>query len=165
MDDYGAFLLCQGIHDALAFAGIPTIGVSLSPDNALPVIVTYAQSVTDIQLDQAEAIVANYGDVPRVKRAGYLIYGDLQALTNAQKTAVWTDLSEGSPRKYLRDAGPNAAAIAALDWSANDSGAVGASLTSARMRIAAAYVQDNPTYLVQPAFDPTINVAGDQPVT
>lgn len=27
---------------------------------------------------------------------------------------------------------------------------------------AAAYVQDNPTYLVNPGFDPTINIAGDE---
>lgn len=98
----------------------------------------------------------------RKQRPLYAIYADLQALTAAQKTAVWSDLSSGTPKKYLTDAGPNAAAIGALDWAASDSGATGASLTAARMRITAAYCQDNPSYLVHPSFDATINVPGDQ---
>ncbi len=98
----------------------------------------------------------------RKPRRGYAIYADLMALTTLQKTNVWTDLSSGTPKKYLLDTGANTAAIAALDWAVTDAGATGAALTAAKLRIAAAYVQDNPAYLVNPSFDLSINVAGDQ---
>jgi hypothetical protein len=48
-------------------------------------------------------------------------------------------------------------------WMAVHSGASAASLNEARVRMIAAGVQDNPRYLVNPAFDPTINVLGDEP--
>jgi hypothetical protein len=83
----------------------------------------------------------------------------ISALTNAQKTAIWTDLSSGSPAKYLLSEGAAEAGIAALDWAIKDSGATGASLTNARLRIAAMYAYDNPLYLVNPSFDATINIA------
>lgn len=98
----------------------------------------------------------------KTRRSLIDIYQDLGALTAGQKGAVWGDLGSGSPRKYLLTDGLNTAAIGALDWSATDSGAVGNALTAARMRIAAMYTQDHPDYLVHPAFDPSINVPGDQ---
>ena len=61
-------------------------------------------------------------------------------------------------------AGPNAAAIAAIEWATLDSGATGAALTAAKLRLTAMYCQDHPKYLVNPSFDGTINVAGDAPV-
>lgn len=93
----------------------------------------------------------------------YTIYTNLKALTVAQQTAIWNDISSGVPAKYLLDTGPNTAAIAALDWSVTDSGAMGAALTAARFRIVTCYVQDVPKYLVNPIFAPTVNVPGDQP--
>lgn len=99
----------------------------------------------------------------RKLRPLYAIYNDLVALTTTQQTNAWNDLSSGTPKKYLLDVGPNAAAIGALDWAVTDSGATGASLLHARLRVGAMYVQDNPSYLVNPAFDPSINVPGDQP--
>jgi hypothetical protein len=107
-----------------------------------------------------ETLTADVAVTFKALRTLLAIYTDLQALTAAQKTNVWTDLSSGTPKKYLQDVGRNAAAIAALDWAATDSGATGTALTAAKLRIGAMYVQDNPAYLINPSFDPTINVPG-----
>jgi hypothetical protein len=102
----------------------------------------------------------------RVPRPLWQIYQDVAALTAAQKQAIWADLTSGPPslpKKYLRAVGPNAAAVNALDWAVTDSGAAGASLQSAQTRMISMICQDYPDYLVNPAFDPTINVPGDGP--
>ncbi|MDE2097179.1 MAG: hypothetical protein KGL39_08025 [Patescibacteria group bacterium] len=97
----------------------------------------------------------------RVPRTLPAIYADLVALTAAQKTNAWADLSSGTPAKYLDDNGTEPGAIAVLDWAVRFSGLGTAAVTDAKMRIAAIYCRDNPLYLVKPAFDPTINVPGD----
>lgn len=116
-------------------------------------------------LSTATTVIQAHDGTPRRPRPLYAIYADLNALSNAKKTAVWNDLSSGTPKKYLAGSGDNAAAIGALDWAVTDSGASGAALTAARLRIAAAYVQDYPGYLVNPGFDPSIAVSGDEPDT
>ena len=126
--------------------------------------IDYQASATPAQIQQGDSITATFDLHDRGPRPLYAIYTDLQALSTTQKTEVWTDLTSGTPKKYFLDTGPNAAAIGALDWAATDSGATGAALTAARIRIAAFYVQDNPNYLVNPSFDPGINVPGDQNV-
>lgn len=118
--------------------------------------------IADEALDETDPAVVAFRAPPRQPRALYAIYTDLQGLSATQKTTVWNDLSSGAPKKYLLDTGRNAAGIAALDWGVTDSGAAAASLLAAKLRLAAMYVQDNPRYLVAPAFDPTINVPGDQ---
>lgn len=106
----------------------------------------------------SDAELAAQGFAPKSPRPLYAIYNSLAALSSTQKTNIWTDLSSGSPAKYLADLGPNAAAIAALDWAVRFSGLGAAAITDAKLRIAAIYVADNPTYLLSPSFDPTINV-------
>lgn len=113
-------------------------------------------------LATATTVIQAHNGTPRRPRPLYAIYADLSALTNAKKTAIWNDLSSGTPKKYLAGDGPNTAAIGSLDWAVSDSGATGAALTAARLRIAAAYVQDNPTYLVNPSFDNSILIYGDE---
>jgi hypothetical protein len=85
----------------------------------------------------------------------------LNALTTAQKTNIWNDLTSGSPPKWELDAGPNASAIAVLQFIATLTPSLSATdLLNAKVRGVAMYVQDNPTYLVNPVFDPTINIPG-----
>ena len=97
---------------------------------------------------------------PPAKRTLLAIVADLNALTGAQKNAVWTDITSGSPPKWSTDAGPNAAAIAVLHAVATMTGLSNADLLIVKIRGVAMYVQDNPGYLVNPAFDPSINVPG-----
>jgi hypothetical protein len=83
------------------------------------------------------------------------------ALTPLQKTNVWNDLSSGSPPKYLTDAGSEAGALAVLDWAVRFAGFSAAAVLDAKIRATAIYVRDQPSYLVHPTFDPTINVSGE----
>lgn len=167
------------LNQLLVSAGIPINGVGDITNTPTPYpsgwhVVTrgdgvvlridYNTSATPAQISSGDSIAMTFDLHDRGPRPLYAIYVDLQALSTAQKTEVWTDLTSGTPKKYFLDAGPNAAAIGALDWAATDSGATPVALTAARLRIAAAYVQDNPAYLVHPAFDPGINVPGDQNV-
>lgn len=140
----------------LQTAGLPAITVEARSGQ---VVVWCSTALSPSQDTQLTTAVAAWD--PRLPmRALYQIYNDLAALTTTQQGNAWTDLSSGTPAKYLLDAGPNAAAIAVMDWVVKKSGAAGAALTDARLRIAAMYVQDNASYLVTPAFDPTINVPG-----
>lgn len=97
-----------------------------------------------------------------VYRPAHAIFAALSALTGPQKTAVWADLTGGSPAKWTSDRGPNAAAILmCVGITVSLAGAMtAAQLTDMKVRAVAAYVLDNPLYLVNPAFDPTINVPG-----
>jgi hypothetical protein len=98
----------------------------------------------------------------RAPRSLFNIRADLLALTAAQKANVNTDLFGGSPAKWTQDAGANAATLYAIWCSSQVSGLSAADATTLKLAATACYVQDNPKYLVNPAFDPSINVPGDQ---
>lgn len=91
------------------------------------------------------------------------IYNAILALTSTQKTNIWNDLTSGSPVKISQDVGPNAASIFLLWRIASNISLPAATITDMKITAATYYVQDNPTYLVNPSFDNTINVPGDQP--
>lgn len=95
------------------------------------------------------------------------IYQEINSLTTAQKSAIWTDFTSGSPPKWSRDGeagthGAHADALAAMSIPAIEQ-PVNASFpaavqTAARLRMVAIYLLDNPLYLANPAFDPAIDV-------
>ena len=147
----------------LQAVGLPVTDVQTSEAYPGQVIVVSSTDLTGTQLTQMESIVSAYDLRPRIPRPLYAIYNDLVALTTTQQANIWADISSGTIPKYLLDAGPNTAALVVLDWAVRSSGATGAALTAAKFRAVALYVQDNPTYLVTPTFDATINVAGDMP--
>lgn len=103
-----------------------------------------------------------------LQRSLLAIYTDLAALTSPQKIAIWTDFTSGSPPRWSRDGddgqthGTHAPALAVAAVGAIDmhtsAGFTAAEQLSARLRMVAIYLLDNPKYLVNPAFDPTINV-------
>src|SRR5262245_15511406 len=105
-------LAIQQLDLQLRSKGIPIIGVSGGP----PWVIAYDPSATQAQKDQGDALAAAFDGKDRVYRALWQIYQDIQALSAAQKTKVWADLTSGTPKKYLKDVGANAAAIMALDW-------------------------------------------------
>lgn len=111
----------------------------------------------------AAAIVAAHGG-PRVKRTLLAIIADLTALTSGQKIAIGNDLFTGPPaNKWQGNAGPNAAAMFTLYFQTQTGGMSPADKALAKLYAAAMYTQDNPKYLVNPSFDPSINIPGDQP--
>ena len=80
------------------------------------------------------------------------IHQDCLALSKQQQDEVWNDLNSGTPPKCLATVhGMTPAIFVAYIGTGAD----------AHMRIAALYVQDYPTYLVNPPFDPTINIPGE----
>lgn len=99
----------------------------------------------------------------RVPRTLLAIYTDLKALTAQQQGAIWTDISSGSPAKYFSDQGAEPGAVSIYDFIIFKSGLPGPAITDAQFRLVAIYTRDNPTYLVNPPFAPTVNVPGDQP--
>lgn len=153
------------LYADLLAAGFPIAeGGVAGPTSTFQVRVTTTRDLTPAEQTQVGVIVAAHDARPRQPRTIFAIRQQLNTLTNGQKTAIWTNLSAGTPPLWALDAGPNAAAIAAIEWGATvPAGVTAAEKTEARLRLAAMYVQDNPRYLVNPAFDPTINVAGDEP--
>lgn len=97
---------------------------------------------------------------PRGRLLGDII-SDLNALTSAQKTAVWNDLTSGSPAKWELNNGFNASAIAVLKFVVSLASLSAADVVAAKIFGVAMYCQDNPVYLVHPAFDSSINVPGE----
>lgn len=98
---------------------------------------------------------------PKVRRSLLDIITDLNALAPTQKNNVWNDLTIGPPaNKWQSDSGINAAAIAVLQFLATTGTLNATDLLNAKIRGVAMYVQDNPGYLVRPAFDLTINIPG-----
>jgi hypothetical protein len=102
---------------------------------------------------------------PRKPRPLFEIRADVQALSASQWTNTWNALSApagSAPRLYLTDYGPNVSGIFALDWSAYASGGTAAQVKAAQVSITACYCQDQPSYLVHPPFDNSINIPGDE---
>jgi hypothetical protein len=146
------------LDQKLRAAGIPIVGVrgDLSID--------YDVAATPAQKTQGGNIAAAFDGLARRPRPILAIYQQLLALTATQKTAIGNDLFAGSPMKVLTDTGANAAAIAVLHWGAVNAGLAAAAVTDAKLRAAACYAQDNPQALVNPVYDASINVPGDEPV-
>lgn len=101
------------------------------------------------------------GELLGTQRSLLAIYQDLNALTDLQRTAIWLDVTTGTPPRWATSDGPNAGTVMALSVPAIDlTGLTVAVQTRARMKLVAAYVLDRPKYLVNPSFDATINVPG-----
>lgn len=106
------------------------------------------------QISQADGVIQATSLIARTARKWRAILNDLQALTNTQRTAIKTDLTNGTPAKWttLTDD--------PVVWAV-----LGNAAAATTQQLVAAVVQiilTNPTYLVQPTFDATINIPGDQ---
>jgi hypothetical protein len=94
-------------------------------------------------------------------RSLYNIYTDIKGLNSTQKTNIWNDLNSGTPAKITLDLGPASMFIAMLWGFGHElTGLTAADLAIMKIMAATYYVWDNPNYLVNPSFDPSINVAG-----
>lgn len=151
------------LADIIAGTGLPITTVALSLGY---IVVTTDRELTTEEQATLAAFVAAYHPLPWRKRRLLDIYTDITALSGANQTAIWTDLSAGTPPRWATDVGPNAAALFALQFLATAvAGLTTAERNEARRRVAAFYVGDNPKYLVNPAFAPAINVNGEEQYT
>jgi hypothetical protein len=96
----------------------------------------------------------------RVARSLYAIVQDLDALTPADQAAIWAQVTSGIPPAWTTS--NNLAVWVAIRVA---DGLAEPHRTSARIAAVAAYTRDEaPTWLVHPAWRPTLNVPGDEPV-
>jgi hypothetical protein len=153
--------LTQGIKDRCPNLGI-SVGVLGQNDS---VSFTPSPSATQAQIGAAQAFINSFDWQDYQTLPLYQIFAALAALTTVQQTEVAADLFAGNPLKVLTDPGPNAAAIVVLYYITQLTVLPVASINLAKLYAACMYVQDNPTYLINPAFDTAINVPGWGPVS
>lgn len=123
-------------------------------------------SATTQQKAALLSAIDSMSTVDRVPRSLWDVYADLLTLTATQKNAIWDDLTIGPPANKIKlDTGPHSEVGFLCHFLVVNSGLAAAAVGDAKARAAAAYVVDNPTYLVNPSFAPTINIPGDQPVS
>jgi len=128
-------------------------GIS-GPDANGKFTVIYPPGTPQSIQDQGNAIAATWPTTLYRNRMLWNLWSQLNGLSTKQQNNITADLQTGSPPKQFAVEQENTSA-AFSSWQASS----GATMTSA-----AFYVQDNPTYLINPAFDPTINVPGWEPV-
>lgn len=117
-------------------------------------------------------VYAPDGTLLGYQRSMFAIATDIFALTGnlptpavgTQKAKLIADLFGGSPAKWQLDVGANAAALSAVYAALAASNGLVTFNAAQQMIMAAMYLQDNPTYLTNPAFDPTIHVLGYDPI-
>lgn len=156
-------LLAEAIYAAVPTRTTATLTINYRPDLTGKVLLQWNPAATGTEAADAQAVIDGWAWEARRPRRIYDIYTDISALTTTQQNAVWTDITSGTPPKWSQDEGTNAGAIAAIHWSAANSGAGAAAVADAKRRLVACYCQDNARYLVHPAFDTNINIAGDEP--
>jgi hypothetical protein len=144
---------------------VPILGVvvTVPPSGPRVAAVHYDATATDADRTRGDSIAAGFDLRDAQLRSLTSIYQAVQALTTAQHANVWADLTAAtatSPRKYLDDYGPNAAAIFVMDWIVYVLRPTAAQLTAAQNDVISFVVQDEPLYLVNPTFDPSINLPG-----
>ncbi len=176
------------LNISLVAAGLPVIGVALESvvrDTASGIVTWYSRVEGQVRVDwsaqptggqdaSAASIVAAATVTKRKPRTMYAIANDIFTLTTGafnpsatlQKLAIITDLFTGNlatgSQKWQQDTGPNAAAMSAVYAAVTPPSAISVFNPAQQLIMAAMYVQDNPLYLVHPAFDSTINIPGDQ---
>ena len=148
----------------IAAAGLPIapLGVAVDQDSIRIAMKRELAGPEPAELD--EIVFAHVPPVPRGPRPLWDIREDILALSGPQISAVWADLSGGTPKKMALDTGPNAAAIWVMEWSATFGPANAQDRNEAKIRVIAFWCQDNPQDLVHPPYDNSINIPGDQPV-
>jgi len=138
---------------------------------ATPVRIDYRPEATAGQISQGDSVATTFDLTVNVRRPRPLwsIRGDVQALSVGQFSNVWNDLSApvsgGPPRKYLTDYGTNAGTIFVYDHVIYVVQGTAAQVKAGQISLTACFSQDNPTYLVHPPWDTSINIPGDEPVS
>jgi hypothetical protein len=168
---------------ALRDAGIPIYGVVLLsetgmvdpswPDewqfvvrpDGLIVRIDYTSEATESQIQQGNAIVMTLDVTLKQSRPLWAIYTDIVALSIVSQDRIRADMATDSYAKVRALRPPQDGPALALHWAVVSlQGATQAEKRDAMMRMASMISQQNPQYLVNPPFDETISIPGDEPV-
>jgi len=162
---------CAKLDQECQAAGLPVDYVNGAGIPTTDVIVVTSRDLTPAEVSTLDGVVAAHDGRPRRSRPLWAIRADIVTLANNQPAswaAIWTDLTAAvpgkAPRKYLMDYGTNAGPIFVFDWSLYVSGPTAAQQKAGQMSLVALYVQDNPSYLIHPPFDSSINIDGTEPI-
>ena len=144
--------------------GLPLVdgGGVQGPDANDLVTIRMTRDLSASEKTTLDEVVAAHDGRPRRARLIFDVWHDIGALTGTQKTKIWLDLQSGTPPKWTQDRGPNAADLHIVWLMATQLGLVAADKQSSQQMLMSIYTVDNPTYLVHPPFDDTINVPGDE---
>lgn len=113
------------------------------------------RDLTAPEVATLNGIVAAHDGRARRKRFLNSILADITALSGPKQTAVWNDLNSGNPAKWRTLSSDQAVWVKASQ----------ATTTLLEKQVAVAFfVRENVKYLVNPAFDPSINIPGDEPI-
>jgi len=152
------------LHKELLVQGIPVVSSS-GPDENGKFSATYAPDATPEEIAKGDDICATWPNTDYEARPLWDIKTQLQQLPYDQLQSIFDDLWQGQPPKLLQAESIHMPGMFALYcvWQFTNTGAVDAD--SARIYGTAMYAQDNPIYLINPAFNPIIDVPGWQPIT
>jgi hypothetical protein len=145
-------------------AGLPVAGVNGGAIGSGDVYVITSVDLTAQQKTTLDAVVSAHDGRPRRKRRLYDVFQAIGALSNSQKLAISSDLFSGTPPKFALDEGDDSPDLLVLYVLQLTGGLSTADKNLVKQAAASVYARDNPTYLVHPSFDPTINVPGEEPV-
>jgi hypothetical protein len=150
-------------------AGLPVTGTLGGAIGSTSVTVVTSVDLTEGQVATLNAVVAAHDGRPRRTRKFIDVYLQVNALTNAQKDAVIADLQISPTTASSKWTGlkpPQDSPAAVLHWcGTNLAGATAAERRDAGVRIAVMWCQQNPLFLVNPTFHPSlsgVNIPGDE---
>jgi len=149
------------LHAELAAAALPVTSVR-GPDAEGNIVVTMSRELDPMEVGGMDAVIDMHDGRKRKPRVLYAIWQDIGALSGSQKNNIATDLFGGTPPKVSQDTGPNAPVLLTLSDLQKMAALSTADKQSAQRSAISIFTLDNPTYLVHPPFDPSINVPGDE---
>jgi len=141
----------------------PQLVVAYNP----PTSVHYDYAVTQPPVppaDQAtiDNLIAGWSWENWSPRGLYSIFDDVNALTAGQRANIQTNVQSNQFAQVRALRPPQDGAAMALHWSMRLNAGTATERTDACMRLACMISQQNPSYLVNPAWDVTINVPGEE---
>jgi hypothetical protein len=148
-------------------AGLPVTDVQTVGDEAETIHVVTSRDLMPAEKMTLDSLVEAHDGRPRRARSVFAIYADLSALTNAQQDAILADLQLAAPLstppKWTTLRPPQDGPAFVAWWAATRlAGATAAEKRQAGGIIASMFAQQEPKYLVAPAFAPAINIPGDE---
>ena len=146
----------------LTHQGIPYSGLS---DQGGKFTITYPPGTPQNIQDQGNAIAATWPTTLYRSRLMWDIAQQLQQMDPQKLNEIYGDLWVNTwPPKLVKSEGANSSGIFAMYGTWQFAGTSPGDADICRLYGTAMYIQDNPTYCINPSFDPSISVPGWEPV-